>query len=64
MFKTQDFEELWYRYKSEGEPNSLSIERYCMMQVTVRTTGGFKIHQSGLDYEGLKRFLAKLEGLC
>ncbi len=117
MFKTQDFEKLWYRYKSEGEPNSLSIERYCMMQgvpypqfekwfrsprkdiipiqvdgapeqdnmlqphpgqastdnperpsgmiqVTVCTTGGFKIHQSGLDYEGLKRFIAKLEGLC
>ncbi len=31
MFKTQDFEKLWYRYKSEGEPNGLSIERYCMM---------------------------------
>lgn len=118
MFKTQDFEKLWYRYKSEGEPNSLSIERYCMMQgvpyqqfekwfrstrkeivpiqvdgipaseqcssllrqeqprpdssghpsgrilVMVRSTNGFKIQQSGLDYEGLKRFIDKLEGLC
>ncbi|MCQ2058083.1 MAG: hypothetical protein MJY75_07765 [Bacteroidaceae bacterium] len=116
MFKTQDFEKLWYRYKSEGEPNGLSIERYCMMNgvpyrqfekwfrstrqeivpiqvdgapeqeptsalqdqpkdntsqrhsnkilVIVRSTNGFKIQQSGLDYEGLKRFIAKLEGLC
>lgn len=116
MFKTQDFEKLWYRYKSEGEPNGLSIERYCMMQgvpynqfekwfrstrkeivpiqvdgapeqdqapiktgqmrtdiperpsgsilVMVRSTNGFKIQQSGLDYEGLKRFIDKLEGLC
>ena len=115
MFKTQDFEKLWYRYKSEGEPTSLSIERYCMLQgvpyqqfetwfrstrkeivpiqvggapeqnqaptkigqmrtdiperpsdsilVTVRSTNGFRIQQSGLDYEGLKRFIAKLEGL-
>ncbi len=116
MFKTQDFEKLWYRYKSEGEPNGLSIERYCMMQgvpyqqfekwfrstrkeivpiqvdglqeqdtspvgpersktdscerpagrilVMARSTNGFKIQQSGLDYEGLKRFIDKLEWLC
>lgn len=112
MFKTQDFEKLWFGYKTEGEPNSMSIERYCMMKgvpysqfekwfrstrkeilpiqvygspdqeaappspqsgvqepvgrilVTVRSTNGFRIQQSGLDYEGLKRFIAKLEGLC
>ena len=32
MFKTQDFEKLWFGYKTEGEPNSMSIERYCMMK--------------------------------
>ena len=118
MFKTQDFEKLWFGYKSEGEPNSMSIERYCMMKgvpyqqfekwfrstrqeivpiridgapepesatasaaspsemhedssrpagrilVIVRSTNGFKIQQSGLDYDGLKRFIEKLEGLC
>lgn len=48
-----------------GQARSDNPERPSgMIQVTVRTTGGFKIHQSGLDYEGLKRFIAKLEGLC
>ena len=30
MYSTKDFEKLWFRYKTEGEPTGQSIERYCM----------------------------------
>lgn len=32
MLKTLDFDKLWFCYNSEGEPNSMSIERYSMMK--------------------------------
>ena len=30
MYSTKDFEKLWFRYKTDGEPTGQSIERYCM----------------------------------
>lgn len=49
----------------QEQPEDDSCERPSgRILVIVRSTNGFKIQQSGLDYEGLKRFIDKLEGLC
>lgn len=30
MKSTKDFETLWFRYKTEGEPKNISINQFCM----------------------------------
>ena len=30
MTKTKDFENLWFRYKTEAEPKNISINQFCM----------------------------------
>lgn len=30
MKKAKDFENLWFRYKTEGEPRNISINQFCM----------------------------------
>lgn len=30
MKKAKDFENLWFRYKTEGEPKNISINQFCM----------------------------------
>ena len=121
MFSEKDFERLWFLYKTEGEPNGVSINSFCIgnklpsrrndgwlrvsqkkvvpvevegipeelirtgneerqevakdklkrttphkgsIMVTIRTREGLCIHKKGLDYQGLKTLVGKLEGLC
>lgn len=30
MFSEKDFERLWFLYKTEGEPNGVSINSFCI----------------------------------
>ena len=30
MFSEKDFERLWFPYKTEGEPNGVSINSFCI----------------------------------
>ena len=139
MFSEKDFERLWFLYKTEGEPNGVSINSFCVsnnipytafydwfkktqkkvvpvevegipeeliqagneeqqdvegipeelirtgneerqevakdkpkrttphkgsIMVTIRTREGLCIQKKGLDYQGLKTLVEKLEGLC
>lgn len=120
MFSEKDFERLWFLYKTEGEPNGVSINSFCIgnnipytafydwfkktqkkvvpvevegipkellqsdnthedvtedkskrttphkgsIMVTIRTREGLCIQKKGLDYQGLKTLVEKLEGLC
>jgi hypothetical protein len=32
MISNSDFEKLWFLYKSEGEPNQISINEFCIKQ--------------------------------
>lgn len=120
MFSEKDFERLWFLYKTEGEPNGVSINSFCIgnnipytafydwfkktqkkvvpvevegipeellqsdnthedvtedkpkrttphkgsIMVTIRTREGLCIQKKGLDYQGLKTLVGKLEGLC
>ena len=114
-----DFEKLWFLYKTEGEPNQISINEFCIKQgveytkfyawykrtkkqvvpvkiegvptvesettepsdlivpakkvptkpkgdimIMIQTRGGLKITQTNLDYQGLKKLVENLEGLC
>lgn len=111
-----DFEKLWFLYKTEGEPNQISINEFCIKQgveytkfyawykrtkkqvvpvkiegmptiepkdgessepaaslpvkpkgdimVMIQRRGGLKISQTNLDYQGLKKLVENLEGLC
>ena len=31
MFSEKDFERLWFLYKTEGEPNGVSINSFCIV---------------------------------
>ena len=120
MFSEKDFERLWFLYKTEGEPNGVSINSFCIgnnipytafydwfkktqkkvvpvevegipeelvqignthkdvtkgnpkpttphkgnIMVTIRTREGLCIQKKGLDYQGLKTLVEKLESLC
>ena len=77
MFSEKDFERLWFLYKTEGEPKGVSINSFCIsnnipytafydwfIMVTIRTREGLCIQKKGLDYQGLKTLVEKLEGLC
>ncbi len=30
MYSASDFEKLWFLYKTEGEPNGISINSFCV----------------------------------
>ena len=119
MKKAKDFENLWFRYKTEGEPKNISINQFCMqngvqftqfnkwfrstrqdvipviiegtpeeqvqeasqtasvteqpelkhgrsneIMVIIKTRSGLNIQQRNLDYQGLKKLVERLEGLC
>lgn len=32
MYSSEDFEKLWFLYKLEGQPQSVSIESFCLQQ--------------------------------
>lgn len=117
MFSEKDFERLWFLYKTEGEPNGVSINSFCIgnnipytafydwfkktqkkvvpvevegipeellqsdnthedvtedkpkrttphkgsIMVTIKTREGLCIQKKGLDYQGLKTLVEKLE---
>ena len=75
MFSEKDFERLWFLYKTEGEPNGewqevakdkpkRTTPHKGSIMVTIRTREGLCIQKKGLDYQGLKTLVEKLEGLC
>ena len=34
MFREKDFERLWFLYKTEGEPQGVSINSFCISNVS------------------------------
>ena len=67
MFSEKDFERLWFLYKTEGEPNGVSINSFCIgnnIPYTAFYDWFKKTQKKGLDYQGLKTLVEKLEGLC
>lgn len=58
-------ERLWFLYKSEGEPNRVSITPSCISNmVKIRTHEGLCIQKKGLNYQRLKTLVEKQESLC
>lgn len=120
MISSKDFEKLWFLYQTDGAPNGISINKFCIQRgvpynefdkwyrkthrsiapvevigvpgveqahdsiefesdvhsqskpellkgnilVTIKTRNGLQVSKSGLDYEGLKLLVERLEGLC
>ena len=48
---------------TKGKPKRTSPHKGSIM-VTIRTREGLCIQKKGLDYQGLKTLVEKLEGLC
>ena len=121
VVSSKDYEKLWFMYQSEGLPQNMSINDFCIKNgvsytefnkwfrshhksvipieisgkptqentetsvtepaeanvstakkdnsrggilVTIQTRDGLHIRKGGLDYQGLKNLVEKLEGLC
>ena len=52
MFSEKDFERLWFLYKTEGEPNGVSINSFCIGNNIPYTAFFFRRVPAGAHLKG------------
>ena len=65
MFSEKDFERLWFLYKTEGEPNGVSINSFCIgNNIPYTAFYDWFVEGKVARVAGQQRVVIELPGVC